>query len=401
LTADEGGTPGVVADVTTAQAWRGKVAVFGTDIHRKRALVSLHLKQRAWRRRLAAEHTDMPTTTSRDLVIRTLNHQPVDRAPRDLWASPAVETTRSEELAEVNVRYPSDIIRPDFKYPAGKRSLAKPAREGQHTDAWGCTWQASPQGTAAEAKNPPLVEAAKIAAFRPPLEVLDAARFARVNRSCETTSRFVLAQSEIQPFQRLQCLRGKEAALADLAGGGQEIRHLLAMLHEFFCREAEIWAGTDVDGVALRDDWGSADSLLIAPETWRDLFRPLYREYCKILHGKDKFVFFQSSGNIADIFGELVRIGIDALHAEWFPMTIERLARRHRGRITFWGGIDRHDVLAHGTPEEVREAVHRVRKALDFGSGGVIAQCPWDPDVPLRRIALVFEQWMLPLPMHA
>jgi len=343
----------------------------------------------------------MSTTTSRDLVIRTLNHEPVERAPRDLWPSAVVEATRSDELSEINIRYPSDIVYPEFKYPAGKRPSGKSSREGQYTDAWGCTWQLSQQDTVSEVKSPPLADPGKMAAFRPPLETLEASRFARVNRSCENTSRFVLARTEIQPFQRLQALRGKEAALADLADDRQETRHLLAMLHEFFCREAELWADTTVDGVALHDDWGSADSLLVPPATWRELFRPLYRDYCKILHGKDKFVFFQSAGNIADIFGELVRIGVDAVHADWFPMNIERLARRYRGRITFWGGLDRPEVLLRGAPEEVRQAVQRVRKALDFGAGGVIAQCPWEPEVPLRRIAIVFEQWMLPLPMHA
>ena len=42
--------------------------------------------------------------TSRDLVIKTLNHQPVDRVPRDLWHSPELEISRAEEIAEINVR---------------------------------------------------------------------------------------------------------------------------------------------------------------------------------------------------------------------------------------------------------------------------------------------------------
>ena len=40
-------------------------------------------------------------TTSRERVIRTLNHEPVDRTPRDLWASPSTETSRGDELDEM------------------------------------------------------------------------------------------------------------------------------------------------------------------------------------------------------------------------------------------------------------------------------------------------------------
>lgn len=344
--------------------------------------------------------------TSRDLVVSTLNHEPVERVPRDLWCSPPVETLREDEAAEIEVRYPRDITQPDFKYPPGKRAKGKPYRVGHYTDAWGCTWQVTQRDTIGNLKGHPLAERAKIAEYEPPFELVASdrhvrARLDRVNRSCAATSRFVLAWSETRPFDRLQMLRGSEAALADLASGNKQTRGLLAMLHDFSCREMEMWAETDVDGVVLMDDWGSQDSLLVAPEIWRELFRPLYRDYCKILHAKDKFAFFRSDGKISKIFGELVRTGIDAINSQLFLMDIERLAGRYRERVTFWGEIDRQHALPFGTPEDIAEAVRRVRKALDFGNGGVIAQCQWGPEVPLKNVAAVFEQWLLPLPMHA
>ena len=163
------------------------------------------------------------------------------------------------------------------------------------------------------------------------------------------------------------------------------------MLHEFACKEIELWAETEVDGVAFRDDWGTADGLLISPEMWRELFRPLYREYCKILHAKDKFVFFHSDGNILDIFGDLVKVGVDAIHCQLHLMNVERLAKRYRGRVTFWGGMDRRRLQEPGTAEEFREAVLAIRRALDYGGGGVIAQCQWDPGVRLQTVAAVLR----------
>jgi len=339
--------------------------------------------------------------TSRDLVIKTLNHQPADRVPRDLWPAPAVELFRGDELAEINVRFPPDIIQPDFKYPPGQRAKGKPYRVGQYTDAFGCTWHVSRRGMLGEILEPPLTDSAKIAQYRPPFELLDGARFARVNRGCQTTSRFVLAWTQTRPLDRLRFLRGSPAALADLAAGTKQIRGLLDGLHDFSCREMETWAATDVDGVAFRDDWGSESSLLVNREVFRDLFRPLYRDYCKILHEKDKFVFFHSRGNVSTIFSDLIKTGVDAIHSQLFRMDFERLAKRYRGRVTFWGEIDSDHLLPFGSLEEIHEAVCRVRKALDFGSGGVIAQCEWVANVPLQHIAAVFERWMMPMPMHA
>ena len=63
-------------------------------------------------------------------------------------------------------------------------------------------------------------------------------------------------------------------------------------------------------------------------------------------------------------------------------MDIESLAEKYKGKVTFWGEIDRQHVLPFGTPDDVREAVTRVRRALDDGNGGLIGQCEWGKDDP-------------------
>jgi uroporphyrinogen decarboxylase len=338
--------------------------------------------------------------TSRELVVKTLNHQPVPRTPRDLWLPAGEDPHRADELAEMNIRYPSDIVQPEAGLVSGKRSQGKSTKAGDYTDAWGCVWHNDPGQTAAVLKRSPLAEADKIAAYKPPMDLLDRTRLAKVNKSCQATNRFVLAWSEVRPFDRLRFLRGDEAAIVDIARDTKETRDLLAMLHDFACKEIELWAATEVDGVVLRDDWGTADGLLIAPEMWREIFRPFYREYCKQLHAQDKFVFFHSRGNIRDIFGDLIKAGVDAIHAETHLMDLERLAKHYRGRVTFWGAMDPQRLREPGSTDDFRRAVLAVRKALDYGSGGVIAQCCWEADMPLRTVAAFFEQWLAPVPMH-
>lgn len=339
--------------------------------------------------------------TSRDLVIRTLNHERVDRVPRDLCVLPGVEALRSDELAEIEVRFPRDVVRTELKHPPGKRSKGKPQQVGRYTDAWGCTWEVTERDSPGRLQQPPLDSAAKTAEYQPPFEILSGAKLSKVNRTCAATSRFVLGVTECRPLERLQLLRGRQTALADLARGSKRIRDLLAMLHDFFCREIELWARSDVDAIAIVDNCGSEDALLVTPQVWRDLLMPLYRDYCRIIHAEDKFAFFHSDGDVSDIFRDLVKIGVDAIGSQPLLMGIERLARRFRGRVTFWGEIDRRQTLPRGTAEEIRQAVLRIRRALDFGAGGLIAQCRWGPDVPRENIAALFEQWILPLPMHA
>ena len=96
-----------------------------------------------------------------------------------------------------------------------------------------------------------------------------------------------------------------------------------------------------------------------------------------MIHAAGKFAFFHSDGHISAIYGDLIEVGIDAINSQLFVMDIEELARLYKGKVTFWGEIDRQYVLPFGTPAEVREAVMRVRRALDDGTGGVIAKCEW------------------------
>jgi uroporphyrinogen-III decarboxylase len=293
--------------------------------------------------------------TSRERVIRALRFENPDRVPRDLWYLPGVEMFRKKELEEVLKKYPTDFTTPRYRYGRSKRAKGTVGLVGEYVDAWGCVWRVAEPGVVGEVKEPPLKEWSALKNYQLPWELLD------------------------------------------LAYGVREVFILRDMLHNFFLKEMEMWAKTDVNGVSFMDDWGSQNSLLISPKLWREFFKPLYKDYCDILHSHNKFVFFHSDGHIEAIYPDLIEIGIDAINSQLFCMNIEELGRRYKGKITFWGEIDRQYILPFGTVEEVKSAVRRVRKALDTGRGGVIAQCEWGVKDPRENIEAVFEEWEKPL----
>jgi uroporphyrinogen decarboxylase len=340
--------------------------------------------------------------TPRELVIKTLNHEPVTRVPRDLWLSESDDPARADEAAEIAMRFPSDIVStPGALAGQHSRPAGKVKKRGEYADAWGCKWRVGADGAADELIFSPLSDTAKLSTFQPPAEVLDHARFAKANRLAAAENRFVLGWSEVRPLDRLRMLRGNDAALTDLARGTKEIRAVLAALHELNCKELERWASSEVDGVVFRDDFAGADGPLVSADMWRELLRPLYREYCKILHEHDKFVFFITQGDATELFGEILKTGIDAIHCQFHLMNFQRLVKRYRGRVTFWGRFDGGRLANPGKPEEFREIVMAYRRALDFGAGGVIAQCHWNHAARLHTVAAYFEHWLVPLPMHA
>ncbi len=331
---------------------------------------------------------------SRDRVKKVLKQEEVDRLPRTLWALPGVMDYRKQEFNEVIGKFPGDFGGPVCSYGRGKRCKGDSAKVGVNVDAWGSVWYVGEPGVIGEVKEYPLADWSALDSYALPWELLDEADLSQVNKSCAQSDRFILAGTETRPFERMQFLRGTENLFMDLAYGNKEVFKLRDMLHEFSVREMEMWAGTDVDGVSFMDDWGTQKTLLISPKLWREFYKPLYKDYCDILHKKGKYVFFHSDGNIEAIYPDLVEIGVDALNSQLFCMDMEKLGELYAGKITFWGEIDRQNILPFGTITDVRNAVGRVAKALLKGKRtGVIAQCEWGVKDPKENIEAVYDEW--------
>jgi hypothetical protein len=371
------------------------------------------------------EETSTPDeTTSRERVRRTLAFLPVDRAPRDLWLAPATQRRRRAEVNDVLRRFPLDIARAPVHWGQSTRARILSLQQGETDDVesdasqgvgvgaeefrsvfaaqclvgtfrdeWGSEWRSLEAGVIGEVYRPAVADWAALASYAPPYELLNGLDVRPSHAAYARSDQFVIAHSAVQPFQRLMFLRGLEQLLMDIGSDSPELHVLLRLIHEYNLRELHLLSAVSADAIAFKDDWGTQTSLLISPRSWRRLFKPLYAEYCQIIHSAGKKAFFHSDGCISSIYPDLIEVGIDAINSQLFCMDIEALSRVAKGKITLWGEIDRQNVLARGAPADVRAAVQRVRSAFS-GDGGLIAQCVWGGDTPTENVNAVFEAWL-------
>lgn len=311
--------------------------------------------------------------SSRDLVKKALDFELLDEIPTER----------------------DDVWGPSYIYGPGKSS-GEINKKGSRTDVWGCVWEAAEDGVCGEVKYSPLEDWSALDSFQPPWDVLKEADLSMVNRSCEESSKFMIPMwdASCNPFERLQHLRSPQNLLMDLGYGDIEIYKLRDMVHEYYMKQLEMWVNTDVDGIHIADDWGTQKSLLISPRTWREFFKPLYKDYCDLAHSKGKYVVMHSDGYIADIIPDLVEIGVNALNSQLFCMDIDKIAEMYHGRIAFWGEIDRQFALPLGTVEDVRAAVRKVANAFfKYKRTGIVGQCFWGKDIPQANIDVVYSEW--------
>ena len=325
--------------------------------------------------------------TSRERVIRTLRFEGVDRPARDVWTLPAAFFGRAEALQSLLDQYPADLVS-GYQNPEDSPRQYRP---GKWTDAWGSVWRNIQEGMIGEVCRPALSDWADLDHWKPPYHLLGQG-IEGINRVCAGTSRFVTVGLP-RPFERLQFVRGSQNVFMDLAWSVPEVYRALEMIHGYYMRHVEQVVRTDADALFMMDDWGSKSSLLISPDMWVEVFKPLYRDYCDLAHAHDKFVFMHSDGQILPLYEHLIEIGVDAVNSQLFTMPIEEIAARFKGRITFWGELDRQAILPFGTQEDVRAAVERVRAALWDERGGVIGQAEFNKDMPLGNIRAFFEAW--------
>ena len=335
-------------------------------------------------------------TTSRELVRQALTFKTPARIPRQMWILPWAETRFPAEVAEIRRRYPSDITGAPGVYRPSPVTRGNPYRLGEYVDEWGCLFDNLQEGVIGEVKQPILDDLDRVRSFKPPFALLpgaDVAERDRVNRYCAETTLFVTTGCCPRPWERYQFLRGTENSLMDMGDPVPEVRLLLNAIHDFYMRELEFWVTTDVDAITFMDDWGSQRQLLIPPVRWREWFKPLYKDYCDLAKAHNKFVFMHSDGCISEIMEDLVEVGVDAVNSQLFTMDMADLAARVKGRITFWGEIDRQHVLTDPDPETARKAVRQVARHLHSPAGGIIAQLEFGPGAHPRSVSACFEEW--------
>jgi uroporphyrinogen decarboxylase len=150
------------------------------------------------------------------------------------------------------------------------------------------------------------------------------------------------------------------------------------------------------DAIALSDDYGTQKSLLISPAAWRRLLKPRLAEIYSLARSNGRAVFHHTCGNVRQIVGDMIDIGLDFLHpVQPETMDIYELKREFGRHVTLWGGLRTQDLLPRGTAEQVRSEVWKLKGDIGEGGGyvlepGIIIQS----DVPLQNMVALIDEAM-------
>lgn len=332
--------------------------------------------------------------TSKELVLRTLEFRNTDgRVPRQLWSLPWAHEHCPEMMEQLNRDFTWDIDAPRTVYAQQPPTKGDPFAIGEYTDPWGCEFINIHGGVIGEVKHPQVCQDDWSDADRVHIpEELLSFDIDQVNAACaEKADKFLLSDCCPRPFEQLQFIRGTVNLYMDLMDPPEGMLRFIEKMHDYYCRLLTKWAQTDVDALNMMDDWGSQRDLLIRPQIWEEIFMPMYRDYINIAHAHGKKMFMHSDGNTLRILPRLIDLGLDAFNTQLFCIGVDKLAP-FKGKITFWGEIDRQNLIPHGSLEEIDAAVQSVYDTL-WQDGGCIAQCEFGPGGNPQNVHRIYEKW--------
>ena len=212
---------------------------------------------------------------------------------------------------------------------------------------------------------------------------------------------YYICSSQIgQGIFELGCwLRGYENILIDLALNRDWIKFFNEKALETIVKLNDLYysiAGPYVDMVLLGDDYATQESLYMAPEVFRELYKPYFKEYIASIkkYCPDAKIGHHCCGSSWLLLDDFAEIGIEVINpvqTNARNMEPENLAIK-KDKLSFHGGVDLQHILPYGTEKEVIDFVTNLIQKLGINGGYILAACHTLPeDVKPENIITMLE----------
>lgn len=317
----------------------------------------------------------------RQRVIRTLNYQETDIIPYSL-----------DLTDEVHARLVDYYGDEDFYHKTGTH-LAQERNESFRTvnetdfyDMFGVLWSKEQQGDFGIVKES-IFKSPQLGnyTFPEPDYELIAQKCIRLEAQPGKFRMYIIGFSL---YERAWTMRGIPEILMDFLTEKAFANKLLDKIAEYNLRVIDEVAKYDVDCIFFGDDWGQQKGLIMGEKIWREFIKPRLKQQYDYVKSKGMYVAQHSCGDVSDVFGDLVDIGMD-IYNTFQPeiYDVEEMKRQYGQDVTFYGGVSTQQVLPFGTCDEVREQTRYLINVVGKNGGYICAPTHSIPsDVPTENI---------------
>ncbi|HEU19431.1 MAG TPA: hypothetical protein ENO00_08675, partial [Deltaproteobacteria bacterium] len=140
------------------------------------------------------------------------------------------------------------------------------------------------------------------------------------------------------------------------------------------CAKAQIDAAEELlDGFVIWGDVAYRKNLFFSPDYWRQYFKPWVKAIAEHAHSKGLMVIYHGCGNVHQILGDYIEIGIDAMNPLEAKAGLDAVElRREYGHTLGICGNSNIQIWETGDKEQIRKEI--LRKLNAAKGGGYIFQ---------------------------
>ncbi len=263
-----------------------------------------------------------------------------------------------------------------------------------YVDRWGVTWEVS--GRAWDhAIGHPLSDLSKVDDYHPPDLVggVEPSPMVSLLQAAHQAGKYIYGANSIMMFETMRSLVGFEELMMAPYLQPDGLHKLLEMLTNETIKLVKAYAQTGmVDAFMTWEDWGLQTSLQMRIETFREFYKPYYKRIIDACHGHGLHFIWHNCGDIADMFSDMVELGVDVLQLDQPRLMGHRaLIDALGGNLCMWNTVDiQWSAEDERTTEELRQEVVDMVRIYDparYG-GGFIAKHytqPWDIELSQER----------------
>jgi hypothetical protein len=245
------------------------------------------------------------------------------------------------------------------------------------TDEWGNTWhRLAGMSERGEIFKPALEDWGQLKDWRLP-DMDNPARYAGVRKTFEKEpDKFRIGSLPGFPFAIARYMRKMEIYFQDLLLEREHIDELHDTITGLLERMIEKFAAAGADGIFFCEDWGIQDRLLISPDMWREIFKPLFRRLCHAAHKNGLQVLMHSCGYNWAILDDLAEVGINVFQFDQPELYgLEKLAGKLKEiGVCLWSPVDIQKVMPTGNRELIVKSAERMVELFFNQNGRFIAK---------------------------
>ncbi|MCK5129438.1 MAG: hypothetical protein KAQ68_06285 [Clostridiales bacterium] len=195
-------------------------------------------------------------------------------------------------------------------------------------------------------------------------------------------------------FERLWMLRDFTNMLTDPYLYPNDFKYLRDKVVDFNISRINQQLAVGADGMFFSDDWGSQRGLMMNPDDWRKYYKPSYEKMFRPIRDAGKQVWFHSCGDVKDIIGDLIDVGVNVLNpVQPQAMDVDYLAKEFEGKVCFYGGVDVQGTMIHSSPQDVKDEAMHLVDIFGSKSGGYMLSTSHSimPETPLDNVIALYE----------